>query len=376
MDKINTGTGLATTGSASASWSSLPITQLLDGQFIPDQLKTPQAKKWLKTIFTGAVTIVFGAWFLTHVSELTILASKTLLFTAYAILTIVLLKLSPKLVEYLYNTAEMALKRADIATTKFFDVEWLQKTKVVAKELFDAIRQKLVAVDATRIGFIRDAEDSKAEAEVLYKNVVDLTEEANAFDQEAEKLRQAGKKEKADEKERSALNSRGMASMRLSEAQAAEGLARFYIEGANEIARVMEVLKDNEFAAEMYVKLLTSTINITLKQLSATQRMNAATTGLAEIFQVKDREKFQIALESVRDRISYGLANMRSNIEYVKKNRIDIKGISKSKEELQAIVGKLNAGHMKKLDIKKMSSASYEILPEEKSKTGFNFLDN
>jgi hypothetical protein len=83
---------------------------------------------------------------------------------------------------------------------------------------------------------------------------------------------------------------------------------------------VIEVLKDNESAARIYVSTLDSSISILQKKMEATQKMKNATEGLADVFNIKDGWVFQEAMSAATQAISQNIASIRSNLEFLDQN--------------------------------------------------------
>jgi hypothetical protein len=159
------------------------------------------------------------------------------------------------------------------------------------------------------------------------------------------------------------------------EGEAEEHNARSYAQYANQFSKVIEVLKDNESAARIYVSTLDSSISILEKKLEATQKMKNATEGLADVFNIKEGWVFQEAMSAATQAISQNIASIRSNLEFLDQNNNVTVGGTPSQEELEAFVKKVDERNLTKLNVSMIGSSNYELKNEEKIDKGFKLLD-
>ena len=137
----------------------------------------------------------------------------------------------------------------------------------------------------------------------------------------------------------------------------------------------MEVLKDNESAARIYVSTLDSSISIISKKLEATQKMKNATDGLADVFNIKDGWAFQEAMNAATGAISQNIASIRSNLDFLDQNNNITVGGTPTQGELEEFIRKVDERNLNVLNVTQMADASYELKPEEKVDKGFTLLD-
>jgi chromosome segregation ATPase len=275
----------------------------------------------------------------------------------------------------LYNVGRLLIFKGEKALIRGNPIETLQMLLMDAKDTLKKVKEKITSVDAVQIEMVTNSEDSKKEAEEKYKQVKSLTEAARELDEKTKELDAQGNKEKARKTEREAKETRLSANLRMHEGKASEDNARLYAQYANQFSKVIEILKDNESAARIYVSALDSSITIITKKMEATNKMKNATEGLAEVFNVKDSWKFQEAMNAATSAISSNIANIRMNLEFLEENKGAVSGMQPSQADLESFVKEIDGGRLQTLNISEISDASYDLKPTEKVDKGFNLLD-
>ncbi len=354
--------------------TSLPIFQVIGNQ-LPAELKKPETKKLITKMIFWIGLIGGSFYFFKVLPTLLKYAQQTIWLIIFSIIIVVLILLYPRIVSLLHNWGKMLLFKGEKSLIRKNPIETLEMLNIDAKDTLKKVRDKIASVDGVRINMIDDAERSKAEAEQKYSQVKSLTEAANNFDQEAASLEKQGYLEKANAKKRDAKETRVNATLRMEEGKSSETTARQYTQYANQFAKVLEVLRDNESASRIYVNALGSTISIVSKKMEATNKMKSATEGLAEVFQIKDGWKYQQAMDAATTAISQNIARIRSNLEFLDQNRSTTVGSNVSQSELESFVKQIDAGRLETLNVSEMSESSYELKTEQKVDKGFNLLD-
>lgn len=355
--------------------NQLPIFQVL-GENIP--AATPvavQGKRTFSKIVFWLLLAGAGYWFFTHVDTLLAFAQKSVLFIGFTITFLVLLLLMPKIVSFLHRAGTMLLFKSEKQLVRNNPVTALELLLRDSKDTLKRVKEKITHVDGVRIDMIQSGSQSQQTAEQKYAFVKKLTSDASEREAMAAEATQKGDAEKANEHNRSAKEIRTKAFLMAKEGEAEEHNARAYAQYANQFAKVIEVLKDNESAARIYVNTLDSSIQILRKKLEATQKMKNATEGLADVFQIKDGWVFQEAMGAATQAISQNIASIRSNLEFLDQNNNVTVGGTPSQAELEAFVKKVDERQLTKLNVPLIGSAGYELKKEDKADQGFNILN-
>jgi hypothetical protein len=354
-----------------AELKSLPIFQVL-GNTIKTEVQNPENKRIAAKIIFGTLLAVGSYWFFTNIDTLVAAAYKTFSFVAWAIALIVLLLLAPRIIKFLHNLGKTILFKGEKELIRRNPIETLQMLNKEAKDTLKKVKEKIANVDGVRINMITDAQTSKNEAEEKYKQVVALTNRAAELDQQSAS---GGDAEKVNALKREANEVRIAATLKKQEGEASEQNARQYAQYGNQFGKVLEVLKDNESAARIYVNALGSSIGIIEKKMEATNKMRSATEGLADVFNVKDSWKFTEAMNAATGAISQNIASIRSNLEFLDQNsNATITGTA-SQQELEAFSKQISEGRMHTLNIAEISDAGHELTSAEKVDKSFNLLD-
>lgn len=353
---------------------SLPIFKVL-GDTIKTTTQTPEGKKTLAKIFYGAMLIGGSFWFFKNIGMLLDLAQKSTLFVAWGIAFLVLLMLAPKIVGLLHRIGKTLLFKGEKSFIKRNPIETLQVLNEEARDTLKKVKEKISNVDAVRINMINDSQNSKTEAEQKYQQVVRLTSHAAELDKQAAEQAKNGFAEKANALRREANEVRITATLRKQEGEASEQNSRQYAQYGNQFSKVLEVLKDNESAARIYVNALGSSITIIDKKMEATSKMRNATEGLADVFNVKETWRFQEAMNAATGAISQNIASIRSNLEFLDQNSSVAMTGTATQAELEEFVNQVNSGRMQSLNVTQITDANYELKSEEKIDKGFTLLD-
>ncbi|WP_111597060.1 hypothetical protein [Chitinophaga skermanii] len=354
--------------------SQLPIFQVI-GDHLPQQLQTPAAKKTIAAIFFWAGILGGAFLFYKYLPMMLEFAGKSILLVVFSIILIVLLMLAPRIIQVLHRLGNTLLFKGEKAIIRSNPIETLQMLSRDARDTLKRVKDKIANVDGVRIDMVSSAEAAQKTAEEKYTLAKRFTVEAANLEEKSGKMAAENNQEKANEYSRDAKETRTKAFLLGKEGEAEEHNARSYVQYANQFAKVLEVLKDNESAARIYVSTLDSSISIIAKKLEATQKMKNATEGLAEVFNIKDGWVFQEAMNAATGAISQNIASIRSNLDFLDQNNNITVGGAPSQNELEEFIRKVDERNLKMLNVAKMSNSYYEMKPEEKVDKGFSLLD-
>jgi hypothetical protein len=354
--------------------TSLPIFKVL-GEQISTTVKKPETQKTIASAFFWAILIGGSAWFFYNIDTILQTLETAFKTVVWGISFIVLLMLAPKIISLLHTMGRTMLFKTEKGFIRRNPISTLQLLLEDAKDTLKRVKEKISNVDGVRINMITDAQAAKDEAEAKYNHLAALTRKAAEMDAEAENYAKNGLQEKANAAKREANELRVAATLRKQEGEASETTGRQYAQYANQFSKVLEVLKDNESAARIYVNALGSSITIIDKKMEATSKMKNATEGMADVFNIKDGWKFQEAMGAATEAISQNIASIRSNLEFLDENKSVNMGSQASQEELEQFINKVNNGKLQTLNVAEISDASYDLRPEQKVDKGFNLLD-
>lgn len=353
---------------------NLPIFKVL-GDTIKTTVTSPESKQTLAKIFYGALMLGGSFWFFKNIGTLLQFAQQSALFVVWGVLFVVLLLLAPKIVGLLHRIGKTLLFKSEKSFIKRNPIDTLQVLNGEAKDTLKRVKEKISNVDGVRVNMISDAESSKKEAEQKYQQVVRLTSHAAELDKDATSQAATGFTEKANALRREANEVRITATLRKQEGEASEQNSRQYGQYANQFSKVLEVLKDNESAARIYVNALGSSITIIDKKMEATSKMRNATEGLADVFNIKESWRFQEAMNAATGAISQNIASIRSNLEFLDQNSSVAMTGTASQAELEQFVTQVNSGRLHSINLSELTDANYDLKPEEKVDKGFSLLD-
>ncbi|MCZ4245788.1 hypothetical protein [Pedobacter punctiformis] len=354
--------------------SQLPIFQVL-GDHLPSQMQTPEGKKIISSIFFWALILGGAFAFFKFLPLMLVYAAKSILLVIFSIILIVLLLLAPKIISLLNRLGTILLFKGEKAIIRANPVETLQLLSKDAKDTLKRVKDKIANVDGVRIDMVQSGENAQKTAEEKYTYAKRFTVEAASLDEKAKQETTNNNIEKANDLNRDAKETRTKAFLLGKEGESEEQNARSYVQYANQFAKVLEVLKDNESAARIYVSTLDSSISIISKKLEATQKMKNATDGLAEVFNIKDGWAFQEAMNAATGAISQNIASIRSNLDFLDQNNNITVGGAPSQSELEEFIKKVDERNLKMLNVSRMADSSYELKAEEKVDKGFSLLD-
>lgn len=354
--------------------NQLPIFQVL-GDKLPAPLKTEEGKKTVASVFYWALILGGAWWFFTNVDTLLAYAQKSVLFVVFSIILVVLLLLMPRIVSVLHRLGRTLLFKSEKSIVRSNPVTALQLLLNDAKDTLKRVKEKIAHVDGVRIDMIQSGTQSQKTAEDKYALVKRLVADASKQEEQSIEAGKANNIEKANDLNRIAKETRTKAFLFGKEGEAEEHNARSYAQYANQFAKVIEVLKDNESAARIYVSTLDSSITILRKKMEATQKMKHATEGLADVFNIKDGWVFQEAMSAATQAISQNIASIRSNLEFLDQNNNITVGGTPSQQELEAFVKKVDERHLTVLNVPMIASSNYDLKDEEKVDKGFSLLN-
>jgi hypothetical protein len=354
--------------------NQLPIFQVL-GDKLPAPMKTEEGKKSIAKVFYWILIAAGAYWFFRNLDNLLAFAQKSVLFIVFSIVLVTLLLLMPKIVSVLHRLGRTLLFKSEKSIVRNNPVIALQLLLNDAKDTLKRVKDKITHVDGVRIDMIQSGTHSQKTAEDKYSLVKKLVAEASRQEDMSAEAGKANNVEKANDLNRNAKETRTKAFLLGKEGEAEEMNARSYSQYANQFAKVIEVLKDNESAARIYVSTLDSSISILEKKLEATQKMKNATEGLADVFNIKDGWVFQEAMSAATQAISHNIASIRSNLEFLDQNNNITVGGTPSQEELEAFVKRVDERNLTMLNVPMIASSNYELKNEEKIDKGFSLLN-
>lgn len=354
--------------------NQLPIFQVL-GDKLPAQMKTPEAKKTMSAIIFWILIIGGTIAFVRYLPMMVYYAKQSILLVVFGIVLITMLLLAPRIISVLHRLGTTLLFKGEKAIIRNNPIESLQMLLRDAKDTLKRVKDKIASVDGVRIDMISSGENAQRAATDKYALAKRFTTDAGNLENNAQEAEQSQNTEKANALRRDAKETRTKAFLIGKEGEAEEQNARSYAQYANQFAKVLEVLKDNESAARIYVSTLDSSISIINKKMEATNKMKSATDGLAEVFNIKDGWVFQEAMGAATAAISQNIADIRSNLEFLDQNNTVTVGGTPSQEELNAFIQKVDERNLKVLNVSQVGDAYHELKQEEKVDKGFSLLD-
>ncbi|MEO6721110.1 MAG: hypothetical protein ABIN67_12095 [Ferruginibacter sp.] len=353
--------------------NQLPIFQVL-GDRLPAPLKTPEGRKTISSIFYWALILGGAYWFFKNLDSLLAYAAKSILFVVFGIILIVLLMLAPKIISALHRLGSTLLFKSEKSIVRNNPVIALQMLLNDAKDTLKRVKEKISHVDGVRIDMIQSGTQAQSTAEEKYAFVKKLAAQAVNNDNLALAANAQNNTEKANDNIRAAKETRTKAFLLGKEGEAEEHNARSYAQYANQFAKVIEVLNDNESAARIYVSTLDSSISILQKKMEATQKMKNATEGLADVFNIKDGWVFQEAMSAATQAISQNIASIRSNLEFLDQNNNITVGGAPSQQELDDFVKRVDERNLTVLNVSAIGSSGHDLSNDEKVDKGFSLL--
>jgi hypothetical protein len=353
--------------------NQLPIFQVL-GDRLPAPLKTPEGRKTISSIFYWALILGGAYWFFKNLDSLLAYAAKSILFVVFGIVLIVLLMLAPKIISALHRLGSTLLFKSEKSIVRNNPVIALQMLLNDAKDTLKRVKEKISHVDGVRIDMIQSGTQAQNTAEEKYALVKKLALQAANNDNMAAAATAQNNTEKANDNVRAAKETRTKAFLLGKEGEAEEHNARSYAQYANQFAKVIEVLKDNESAARIYVSTLDSSISILQKKMEATQKMKNATEGLADVFNIKDGWVFQEAMSAATQAISQNIASIRSNLEFLDQNNNITVGGAPSQQELEDFVKRVDERNLTVLNVSAIGNSGHDLSNDEKVDKGFSLL--
>ncbi|RYD53253.1 MAG: hypothetical protein EOP52_03695 [Sphingobacteriales bacterium] len=360
--------------------NQLPIFQVLGdkiasvGSGNPSN-RQPTSKRPIATILFWALILGAAYWFVSNIDTILTTVEKTMKIVIFSIITLVLLLLAPKIIALLHRLGTMLLFKGEKQLIRSNPVEALQLLLREAKDTLKRVKDKIANVDGVRIDMIQSGQQAQQSATTKYTHAKRFTTQAAELEVQAETAQKEGAAQQESAARRDAKETRTKAYLLGKEGEAEEQNARSYAQYANQFAKVIEVLKDNESAARIYVSTLDSSITILQKKLEATNKMKNATDGLAEVFNIKDGWVFQEAMGAATAAISQNIASIRSNLEFLDQNAAVTVGGTPSQEELNVFMAKIDNSHLQKLNVAEIASSGHTLSESETIDKGFTLLD-
>jgi len=354
--------------------SQLPIFQVL-GDKIAKGEKPAEKKSTISAILFWALVLA-GAWaFVTFLPDILVFTSKIIAFVVFGIVLVSLLMLAPKIIKLINRVGTTLLFKGEKEMVRRNPIISLQLLLKDAKDTLKRVKERIANVDGVRLDMVQSGIAAQKQATEKYGFTKKFTADAAQLEEKAKQEMDNGRSEKANDFTREAKETRTKAFLVGKEGEAEEQNARSYAQYANQFAKVLEVLKDNESAARIYVSTLDSSISIISKKLEATQKMKNATEGLAEVFNIKEGWVFNEAMNAATSAISQNIASIRSNLDFLDQNNSVTVGGTPSQVELEEFIQKVDNRNLTRLNVHAMSNANYELSDEETTDKGFTLLN-
>lgn len=365
----------------SSEIKELPIMRFIGDQ-LPEQMKTPEAKKTASKIFFWGGLAALAMWLVSSLptliqtfDNLIVFGGKLILFGLIAIIGIVFFALSPKIISALHRIGSVQIFKGQKKAVEANPIENLQ---LLTNEIDSALKDvdaKINEADGVRLDFIREASDLTNGSAKKARNVVSIYDDAKKLRAEAKILEDKGLNDKAREKNREADEMEATAYSLKFEVDADKETAAMFAQYANEFGKAIEILKDNRSAARQYLNATKTTIRIIEQKLRATSRMKNASDGIAAAFNIKDSWVFQVAMQSAQAAISANIATIRNNLSALNQNKTMIAGTkSANRAELDDFVQQMKEGKIKKLNVAEVSDPGHDLTPEETVDPGLRIL--
>ena len=251
---------------------------------------------------------------------------------------------------------------------RFVRKNFMDQLSIIMEDAMDtmkSVREKINQVVASKLKVIAKSNEKNEESKNKYDQVKRINSDVKKLESDiAEWSKKPGYQEKVNQLKRERDETLVTATLRLSEAKSAEDSAKLYAQCGNQISKVVEILKDNESAAKIYVGAIKSSIQIIQEKVEVTNDINQATKNLAEAFQIKDGWMFMEAMDAAQTQISSNIANIRGNLQFVDENRGAIAG-TMSSEELNNFTLKLESGTMKTLNVAEVTDSNHVLSQDE-----------
>ena len=352
---------------------ALPIFQVI-GDSLP---KTPEGKKTVAKVVAVVIGVAIAALFIKNIDMINSWLGKfvefssiLLLLGVLAVVGIVFIARFPQIVSMLDNMAKVKLFGAEKGFVRRNFMNQLSVLLADAKDALKKVRDKITEVVGSKLMLDQKASEKGKLKEQKWETVKRINTEVQQMSKELEDLKKkaetnAALGEKVSAKSREIKEALNTASLRTAEANAASDGEKLYIQCSNQIAKVIEILKDNESAAKIYVGAITSSVQIIQDKVAITTDINKATQNLAEVFNISEGWKFLECMDAANFTISNNIANIRENLQFVEDNRGAIAG-TMTAEELNQLTAKLDAGNgMTALNVSQLTDASYELQPDQ-----------
>ena len=237
------------------------------------------------------------------------------------------------------------------------------------------VKEDIQSVLASKLQIAQKAAVRDQEAETIKNEILIIEGNVEKLKEAKAKALQQGKTALANDKEREIKEQLADVTLKKYAIQAKKQNAAFLAQAGNEMAKVVEVLKDNLLAAKIFFNALRETNSQIRDKLQAVEDVDRATANLASVFQIKDGWKFNVAMNAVTGLIAGHIADIRGNLQLLKENRPVMEG-TMSETQLTEFAARIKNGEFKPLNIAEMTSASYDLSDEERvDKTMPSILD-
>ena len=366
---------------------SLPIFQVLGNNLnsLPAKIQTPEGKKLVAKGAVAVAGVAGAAVIYTHIGAITAGLARVLTFVGYLALllgvggvaiigALVFIYRFPQIVNSLDNMARVKIMGAD---KKFIRHNFMDQLNILledAKDTLVKVRAKNRDVDAARLNVIQKAQDKEKERVKSYDAVKRIGTEVVKMQAEQAEYTKKGMTEKAAQIGRDIKEALSAATLQKAEGDASGDAAKLYAQCGNQVSKVLEILRDNESAAKIYVGAITSSIKIIQDKVNVTSDINKATQNLADVFNISEGWRFLEAMDAANYTISANIANIRSNLQFVDENKGAIAG-TMSVDELAGFTKQLESGNMKSLNVAQITDASYELQSSDIADNTLKILD-
>lgn len=371
---------------------SLPIFSLMKNNIqnisndVAQKANTPEGKKTISTIFYWALLIVGGYFLYNNYNNINDflggminMGTQLLVLIGYVVIFIFLYLMRHNFVKWIHQIGNFL---HSVVTTEIFKKEqaYVQSNAIATLKLkaieadnsVNDAEARVTDVEAAGINALGEAHRNKKEAKEKMSYLVQCN---NAIKEDIVPNLTAAKTAKDSAKiskwNRTLEDMTANAAIAKSEYEACVESEKLYAQFANQINKMVEILRDNAASARIMAKALRSSIRIIEKKLETTSKINQATQNIAAAFQIKDSWKFDVAMNAVNMAIDQNIAQIKTNIRFADQNRGTISGTISATELDSFVTGMKD---VKPLNLVEVSSAAHELTNEEIVDPTFNIL--
>lgn len=347
---------------------------------------TPEGKKTVSNLVFWAILIVSGYFLYTNYTNINDFLSgmidmswQLLVLIGYVAIFVFLYSMRGYFVNWFHKIGA-SINR--FVTTEIFKKEkaYVQSNAIATLQLKALEADKSVTdaengvtnVEAAQNNALGEAKRNEKEAQEKYSFLVQCN---TAIQDEIMPALNEAKKNKDSAKisawSRKLSDMTANAAIAKSEYEAATESKNLYAQFANQIAKMIDILRDNAVSARIMAKALRSSIRIIEKKLETTSNINRATKNIAGAFDIKNSWDFDVAMNAVNMAIDQNIAQIKTNIRFADQSRGVITGTISAGELNSFVTGMKN---VKPLNLTEIASSAHELTAEEIVDPTFNIL--